>query len=77
MEIAVEGAEGLYREICIENKLTDQNGNEVLLKPGAEVQVTVEAEPEDTAPKDAQDTVRNTTANSNLQDASKEQDSPV
>jgi hypothetical protein len=47
-EIAVEGADELYREIRIENTLTDEKGNEVQLKPGAQVEVTVEAEPEDT-----------------------------
>ena len=50
-QIAVEGADHLYREIRIENTLTDENGREVGLKPGAEVQVTVEAEPEATSPK--------------------------
>ena len=43
-EIAVEGADDLYREIRIENKLVDENGNEVKLKEGASVEVTVEAE---------------------------------
>ncbi|MGC1902440.1 MAG: hypothetical protein WA715_01325 [Candidatus Acidiferrum sp.] len=50
-EIAVEGADELYREIRIENTLTDEKGNEVQLKPGAQVEVTVEAEPEDTVIK--------------------------
>ena len=47
-EIAVEGADDLYREIRIENSLTDENGNEVHLKEGAKVEVTVEAKPEET-----------------------------
>jgi hypothetical protein len=51
-EIAIEGADELYREIRIENTLTDEKGNEVQLKPGAEVEVTVEAEPEATTPKE-------------------------
>jgi hypothetical protein len=51
-EIAIEGAEELYREIRIENTLTDEKGNEVALKPGAEVEVTIEAEPEATTPKE-------------------------
>jgi uncharacterized protein YfaS (alpha-2-macroglobulin family) len=51
-EIAVEGADELYREIRIENTLTDENGKEVKLKPGAQVEVTVEAEPKDTVAKD-------------------------
>jgi hypothetical protein len=49
-QIAVEGAEHLYKEIRIENKLTDESGREVRLKPGAEVEVTVEADPEGTVP---------------------------
>ena len=50
-QIALEGADHLYREIRIENKLTNENGEEVKLKPGATVDVTVEADPEDTAKK--------------------------
>ena len=50
-QVAVEGADPLYREIRIENTLTDENGHAVGLKPGAEVQITVEAELEDTTPK--------------------------
>jgi uncharacterized cupredoxin-like copper-binding protein len=49
-QIAVEGADHLYREIRIENTLTDENGNQVRLKPGAEVEVTVEAPEEATTP---------------------------
>jgi hypothetical protein len=51
VQIAVEGADHLYREIRIENTLTDENGDEVRLKAGAEVEVTVEAPPEATVPK--------------------------
>ena len=51
-QIAVEGADHLYKEIRIENTLTDENGDKVQLKPGAEVKVTVEAEPEVTTPHD-------------------------
>ena len=47
-QIAVEGADPLYREIRIDNTLTDENGAEVKLKPGAKVEVTVEAEPQAT-----------------------------
>jgi hypothetical protein len=50
-EIAVEGAEDLYREIRIENTLTDEHGNEVRLKKGAQVEVHVQADPEATVPK--------------------------
>jgi len=52
-EIAVEGADELYKEIRIENTLTDEKGNEVKLKPGAEVEVTVEADPDAVIPKSA------------------------
>ncbi len=50
-QIAVQGADHLYREIRIENTLTDENGREVRLKPGVEVEVTVAAEPGATTPK--------------------------
>ena len=52
-EIAVEGADHLYREIRIENALEDEKGNKVKLKVGAQVNVTVEADPKDTVPKGA------------------------
>ncbi len=51
-QITVEGADDLYREIRIKNTLTDENGNEVTLKKGAEVDVTIEADSEATTPKD-------------------------
>jgi hypothetical protein len=51
-QIAVEGADHLYKEIRIENTLTDEHGDKVQLKPGAEVKVTVEAEPEATTAGD-------------------------
>jgi hypothetical protein len=50
-QIVVETADHLYREIRIENTLTDENGTEVGLKPGAQVEVTVEADPADTIAK--------------------------
>jgi hypothetical protein len=49
-QIALEGGDELYREIRIENSLTDENGDEVRLKKGAEVEITVEADPEATTP---------------------------
>ena len=49
-QISVEGADVLYKEIRIENSLTDKNGEEVRLKPGAEVDVTVEADKVATVP---------------------------
>jgi hypothetical protein len=48
-QIAIDEADHLYREIRIENSLTDQNGEPVRLKEGAPVEVTVEANPKDTA----------------------------
>jgi len=50
-QIAVEGAEELYREIRIDNTLQDEAGNEVCLKKGAEVEVTIAAESEATTLK--------------------------
>jgi hypothetical protein len=50
-QINVEGADNLYRELRIENTLTDAKGEQVRLKLGAEVEVTIEAPPESTAPK--------------------------
>ena len=50
-EISIEEGEPLYQEIRIENSLTDEHGDEVRLKEGAEVDVTVEAEKDATTPK--------------------------
>lgn len=44
-QIAVEGADHLYREIRVPNRLVDAEGNKVKLKPGAEVDVKIEADP--------------------------------
>src|SRR5712664_2184078 len=43
-EISIQGADELYQEIRIENTLMDEHGDEVRLKKGAHVEVTVEAE---------------------------------
>jgi hypothetical protein len=51
VQIAVEGAEDLYREIRIDNTLQDRNGNVVSLKKGAEVEVTIAADTEATTKK--------------------------
>jgi hypothetical protein len=51
VQIAVEQADHLYREIRIDNTLTNENGDEVSLKLGAQVEVTVEARAEDTTVK--------------------------
>lgn len=50
-QISVEGADTLYKEIRIENELTDEKGKKVRLKEGAEVDVTVEADKSATVPK--------------------------
>jgi len=51
-QIAVEGADELYREIRIENTLQDEKGKEVALKVGTEVEVTVEAPADGTTAKE-------------------------
>jgi len=50
-QIAVEGADHLYRELRIENTLVDENGDKVSLKQGAEVELTIEAETDATDPQ--------------------------
>ena len=50
-EIAIDGADPLYKEIRIENTLQDAEGKKVSLKPGAQVDVTIEAEASVTKPK--------------------------
>jgi hypothetical protein len=44
-QIAVEGADLQYRDLRIENTLTDEHGDDVRLKKGAHVEVTVTTEP--------------------------------
>jgi hypothetical protein len=46
-QITVEGGDDLYREIRIDNVLKNQNGEEMALKEGAKVDVTIEADPKD------------------------------
>jgi hypothetical protein len=43
-QIAVDGADHRYRDLRIENTLTDEHGDDVKLKKGAHVEVTVKAE---------------------------------
>lgn len=50
-QIAVEGAEPLYKELRIENTLEKDTGEQVSLKPGAEVEVTIAADPQATTPQ--------------------------
>jgi hypothetical protein len=42
-QIAVDGADHRYRALRIENTLTDEHGDDVRLKEGAHVDVTVSA----------------------------------
>lgn len=53
-EIAIDGADDLYKEIRIENTLTNEDGDEVALKKGAQVDVIIEADEKDTASKEDQ-----------------------
>lgn len=50
-QISVEGADALYQELRIENSLINDEGDVVGLKEGAEVDVTVAADADATAPK--------------------------
>lgn len=47
-QIGIEGADPLYREIRIENVVTDENGDKARLKQGANVDVVVEVDAEST-----------------------------
>jgi hypothetical protein len=49
-EISIDRADDLYKEIRIENTLSE-NGNEVRLKKGADVDITIEADKDATTPK--------------------------
>lgn len=50
-EIALENADPLYREIRVENTLTNAEGETVGLRKGAHVDVTIEADPADIVKK--------------------------
>ena len=43
-QIAVHGADHLYREIRVPNQLSDEDGNKVKLEKGAEVEVKIESD---------------------------------
>jgi hypothetical protein len=43
-QISVEGADHLYRELRVPNKLMDEEGNKVKLEQGTEVEVKIESE---------------------------------
>jgi hypothetical protein len=55
-QIAIEGAEELYREIRVPNTLQNGSGKEVALKQGADVDVTIEADANATTEKTLPDT---------------------
>lgn len=50
-QLEVKGADNYYRELRIENNLRDNKGRRVGLREGAEVELIVQAAPEDTVPK--------------------------
>jgi hypothetical protein len=52
-EIAIDGADDLYKEIRIDNTLKDADGNKVRLKQGADIDVTLEAPPDGVEKKSA------------------------
>jgi hypothetical protein len=54
-QIGVDNAARRYRNLRIENSLTDENGDEVKLRKGAHVEVTVAAEGETSAAKIMED----------------------
>jgi hypothetical protein len=43
-QIAIQEADDLYREVRIENEVTNDKGEKARLKPGADVDVIVEAD---------------------------------
>ena len=51
VQIDIHEAEDLYREIRIENVVTDEKGEKAQLKPGAKVDVIVEADSSATTKK--------------------------
>ena len=52
-QIEITEAEELYREVRIENEVSDDNGEKAVLKPGADVDVIVEADSNATMKKPA------------------------
>jgi hypothetical protein len=50
-QIDIDGADDLYREVRIENVVTDKNGQRASLKPGAKVDVILEADSDATTKK--------------------------
>ena len=54
-QISIDGADDLYKQLRIENTLTDEGGNEVRLKRGATVEITVKAEAQAVSEKPKED----------------------
>jgi hypothetical protein len=52
-QIGIDEADHLYREIRVENVVTDEKGEKGSLKPGAEVDVILEADADATTKKEA------------------------
>ena len=50
-QIEVKDAEHLYKEIRIDNEVVDEKGVKAALKPGAEVDVVIEADSDATMKK--------------------------
>jgi hypothetical protein len=50
VEINIHEADELYREIRVENVVTDEKGEKDSLKPGEEVDVILEADPDKSKP---------------------------
>jgi hypothetical protein len=50
-EIDIHDADDLYREIRVDNELADESGEKSALKPGAEVDVVIEADSDATVKK--------------------------
>ena len=51
-QIQIEGGEDFYREIRVKNSLQNEKGDEVAIREGAPVTVTIEAEKKDTIKKE-------------------------
>jgi len=51
-QITVEGSDDLRGDVIIENTLRDVDGKSRSLKEGADVEITIEADPKDTKPKE-------------------------
>jgi hypothetical protein len=51
-QITIEGGEDLYREIRLKNTLKNEKGEEVTIKEGASVDMTIEADKKGTIEKE-------------------------